>query len=164
MPKTDSSGKIDLALEIKSKIRGKVTLVGIGNPLRGDDGFGPALIQELRGKVTWPLFDCETAPENYITPILNTNPDTIVFLDAADLGKTPGQIGVYSISEVSGIGFSTHTASLKLVSELFIASNSNLNILIIAIQYRDSSFGSNLSEEVKIGIERLKAVFFTFTG
>ena len=45
------------APDAKSRIRsvfgakGKVVIVGIGNLLRGDDGFGPALIERLSGNV-----------------------------------------------------------------------------------------------------------------
>ena len=30
---------------------GRVVVIGVGNPLRGDDGAGPAVIEALRGRV-----------------------------------------------------------------------------------------------------------------
>jgi hydrogenase 3 maturation protease len=36
---------------LKSILKGKVLIVGIGNPFRGDDGAGPALIKNLKSKV-----------------------------------------------------------------------------------------------------------------
>ena len=63
----------------------KIVLVGIGNPLRGDDGFGPALIAALDGQVRAVCIDAGTAPESYAGKIIKENPDTVVFVDAADL-------------------------------------------------------------------------------
>ena len=33
---------------LKDILKGKVVIVGIGNTLKGDDGFGPAVIEQLR--------------------------------------------------------------------------------------------------------------------
>ena len=36
---------------LERRLKGKVAVVAVGNPLWGDDGVGPALIRRLRGKV-----------------------------------------------------------------------------------------------------------------
>lgn len=149
----------EVASEIQRRIRGVVVLVGIGNPLRGDDGFGPKLISALKGTVAAELFDCGTAPENYIIPILNANPGTVVFLDAADFGRPPGEISVFDMSEISGISFSTHNTSPRLLADLFRTGDSKLNIFMVVVQPKNLSFGENLSAEVKAGIERLRGIF-----
>ena len=149
----------EVASQIRRRIRGPVALVGIGNPLRGDDGLGPKLIDTLKGAVAANLFDCGTAPENYIIPILNANPGSLVFLDAADFGSTPGAIGVFDMSEVSGISFSTHNTSPRLLADLFKTGDARLNIFMVVVQPKSISFGEGLSEEAKAAIERLKRIF-----
>jgi len=37
-----------LLLELKKRLGGRVVIVGIGNVLRGDDGAGPELIEQLK--------------------------------------------------------------------------------------------------------------------
>ena len=64
-------------------LRGKTVIVGMGNPLRGDDGFGPALIERLRGKVSATCIDAGIAPENYVGRIVKETPDTILLVDVA---------------------------------------------------------------------------------
>ena len=149
----------EISAKIKSRIKGNVTLVGIGNPLRGDDGFGPKLIEALKGSVKAAIFDCGTAPENYIIPILNSNPDTVILLDAADFRGSPGDIGVFNMEEISNMGFSTHNSSPRLLADLFKTGDAGLNIFMVVMQPKNISFGENLSDEMKRGIERLKKVF-----
>ena len=36
---------------LRGRVKGKVVMLGIGNELRGDDGFGPYMIEALEGKV-----------------------------------------------------------------------------------------------------------------
>ncbi len=161
VPRTDA----ELASILKSKIKGAVALVGIGNPIRGDDGFGPTLVEVLKaGAVAASLFDCGTAPENYILPILSSNPDTIILLDAADFGSPPGDIGIFEMSEVSNVGFSTHNSSPRLLADLFTTGDSTLNIFMVVMQPKNTSFGEGVSEEVKSGIERMKRIFAHVLG
>jgi hydrogenase maturation protease len=55
------------------KLRGpKTVIVGIGNILKGDDGVGPLICQQLRGnEICAELIDAGTVPENYIQPIVH---------------------------------------------------------------------------------------------
>ncbi|MDD5495957.1 MAG: hypothetical protein PHP46_02505, partial [Candidatus Omnitrophica bacterium] len=65
-----------LAQDIKKRIKGKLAIVGIGNIIRGDDGLGPKFIEMIRARrLNIHLFDCGTAPENYIFPILSSSCD-----------------------------------------------------------------------------------------
>jgi len=147
-------------LNIKNRIRGKTTIVGIGNPLRGDDGFGPRLIEMLKErKLSISLFDCGTAPENYIFPILSTSCNTIILIDAANFGIVAGDIKVLDLDEISDVSFSTHNSSLRLFIDLLKTGQDNLNIFIISIQPKTTALGEPLSEEVRSGIDVLANIF-----
>jgi hydrogenase 3 maturation protease len=79
--------------DIKDRLKGVVTIIGIGNIMRGDDGFGPKLIESLKKRSTKAiLFDCGTVPENYIFPILATSCDTVILVDAADFDSFFGRV------------------------------------------------------------------------
>lgn len=146
----------DLKLDIKNRIKGKVTIAGIGNIIRGDDGLGPKLIELLRKrKINASLFDCGTAPENYIFPMLTTSCDTLILIDAADLKIAPGQARVLDLENIANISFSTHNPSPRLFIDLLKMGKEDLNIFIVSVQSKNTSLGVPLSEEVLKGLEVL---------
>lgn len=150
----------NLKIDIKNRIRGKVTVIGIGNIIRGDDGCGPKLIESLKKKkINANLFDCGTVPENYIFPILTTSCDTVILVDAADFKSEPGTVKVLSLNEVSGTGLSTHNSSLRLFTDLLMTGKDNLNIFVVSIQPKTIAFGESLSKEAKSGIDALSEIF-----
>lgn len=160
MSDSKSALKDNLRSEIKNRIKGIVTVIGIGNIMRADDGCGPKLIEVLKKKKPRSnLFDCGTVPENYIFPILTTSCDTVILVDAADFRMPPGSIKVFSLDEVSGAGLSTHNFSLRLFTDLLMTGKDNLNIFVVSIQPKTVKLGETLSKEVASGIETLADAF-----
>ena len=146
-----------LAREIKDKMVGKATIVGIGNIMRGDDGLGPKLIEMIKAEhVNAKLFDCGTAPENYAIPILASAADTVIFIDAADMGKAPGEIAVMGIEKISDISFSTHSPSPRLFIDLLKTGKDDLNVFFISIQPKSTTLGSHVSDEVLRSLDLVK--------
>ena len=145
---------------IKSRIKGKVSIVGIGSIIRGDDGLGSKFIELMRARCARAeLFDCGTAPENYIFPILSTSCDTVVLIDAADMGMAPGGIKIFSLEEISNVSFSTHNPSPRLFTDLLKTGKDDLNIFVISIQPKTTALGVPLSQEVLQGLDILAAAF-----
>jgi len=140
--------------QLRERLRGRVVIAGVGNPLRGDDGFGPLMIQRLRGKVKAALFDCGSAPENFLGPIRRLNPDTILVLDAADFSADPGEVRVFDSSQWQGGGFSTHHLSLNLFADLLMADTS-ARIYLVAVKPKTIGFDQPMSPEVREGCRKL---------
>ena len=150
----------DIKSAIKERLKGKVTIVGIGNIIRGDDGLGPKFIEAMKARSpAASLFDCGTAPENYIFPILATSCDTVVLVDAADMGTAPGGIKIFGLDEIANVSFSTHNPSPRLFTDLLMTGKDNLNIFVISIQPKTTALGSLVSEEVIKGIGILADAF-----
>lgn len=146
--------------DIKNRLKGIVTIIGIGNIMRGDDGFGPKLIESLRKKNTKAnLFDCGTVPENYIFPILATSCDTVILVDAADLRAEPGNASLLTLGELSGAGLSTHNASIRLFTDLLMTGKDGLNIFAVTVQPKSIAFGESLSPAVSESVNRLAEIF-----
>jgi hydrogenase 3 maturation protease len=146
--------------DIKEKLKGIVTIIGIGNIMRGDDGFGPKLIECLKKKNTKAnLFDCGTVPENYIFPILTTSCDTVILADVADLKAEPGTIKLLALGELSGAGLSTHNASIRLFTDLLMTGKDGLNIFAVTVQPKSIAFGESLSPAVLDSIDKLTDMF-----
>ena len=146
--------------DIKERLKGIVTIIGIGNIMRGDDGFGPKLIENLKKRKTKAnLFDCGTVPENYIFPILNTSCDTVILVDVADLKAEPGSMKVLTLGELSGAGLSTHNSSIRLFTDLLMTGKDGLNIFAVTVQPKSIAFGESLSPVVSEGVDKLTDIF-----
>lgn len=147
---------------ITGRLKGKLAIVGIGNIIRGDDGLGPKLIEILRSRGGLPgvsLFDCGTAPENYIFPILSTSCDTLMLVDAADIGKEPGAVEIIDLDKISRVSFSTHNPSPRLFTDLLKTGKEDMNIFVISIQPKSTGIGAPLSEEVLDSLEDIADIF-----
>lgn len=139
---------------LKSILKGKVVIVGIGNTLRGDDGAGPALIERLQAKVKASCIDAGSAPENFSGKILKEKPDTILMVDALHLGLAAGE---YEVLEKEGIvkaGLTTHDISPRMFIE-YLKSQTSADIFILGIQPKELSLGEGLSLPVKKTLEKV---------
>lgn len=141
----------------KEIFKGKVVIVGIGNTMRGDDGFGPALVERLKGKLKAVCIDSGSAPENYTGKIVKENPDTILLVDALHLGRAPGEYELLKKEEILNSGFSTHDISPKLFIE-YLEDQTHADIYMLGVQPKDISFGQEMSSEVKKTVKEIADV------
>lgn len=129
----------------------RVAVLGVGNRLRGDDGVGPIVIDGLReAGLNEGLFDCGTAPENYIAPALELEPEGVLFVDACAFGGHPGEFRLFSRQEIDELAMalvSTHTLPLAMTVEL-IALQSPARIALLGVQPAQVEFGLPLSPAV----------------
>ncbi|MGB2599066.1 MAG: hydrogenase 3 maturation endopeptidase HyCI [Candidatus Omnitrophota bacterium] len=135
-------------------LKGKIVFVGVGNTLRGDDGFGPALIEGLRGNTEATCIDAGTAPENYAGKIIKEKPDTIVIFDAAHLDLAPGEFDILKKDEIARSGFTTHDQSPSMFIE-YLENETKADIYMLAVQPENVSFGEEMSGSVKKAIEEI---------
>ena len=160
MKSSEITTSAELKSTIKNRIKGRVAIVAIGNIMRGDDGLGPKLIEILRTRpVRASLFDCGTAPENYIFPILSSSCDTVVLVDAADLRVPAGKAKVFDLDDIANVGFSTHNLSPRLFTDLLKAGKEDLNIFAVCVQPESTKLGEGLSREVLKGLDLLADAF-----
>jgi len=122
-------------------------ILGIGNPLRGDDGFGPALVARLQGNPFVRCFDVGTAPENYLGKIVKENPDTVLLVDAVHLEQSAGTIAILAKDEIVKSGFTTHDLSPTLFIE-YLEQNTQAKIFLLGVQPRTIAFGEEFSTPV----------------
>lgn len=160
MRSSKDTGLSNLKANIRDRIKGNVAIVAMGNILRGDDALGPKLIELLKVRgVKASLFDCGTAPENYIFPILSTSCDTVILVDAADMGLKPGEIKAFGLDEIRNVSFSTHNPSPRLFTDLLMTGKDNLNIFVVSVQPKTTRLGDGLSKEVMSGLDLLADTF-----
>lgn len=148
-----------LLTHLKSHLKGKVVILGIGNTLRSDDGVGSILASHIKDKVKFMVFDAEVNPENYLGKITKEKPDTIVIIDAVDFGGSPGEFRVLEADDLKTANlFSTHNASLSLLIN-YLQSHLKVDIIILIIQPKNISFGERLSPEISETLGKLEVWF-----
>ncbi|MFH1776973.1 MAG: hydrogenase 3 maturation endopeptidase HyCI [Candidatus Omnitrophota bacterium] len=138
-------------------LKGKIVIVGVGNTLRGDDGFGPMLIDRLKFNTRLVCINAGSAPENYTGKIIKENPDTILIIDAVHLGLRPGEYDVLRPDEIIKSGFTTHDISPRMFIE-FLQKETKADIYLLGVQPGNISFGAEISVEVKRTLEKIKAL------
>ncbi len=132
-----------------------MVILGIGNPLRGDDGFGPALIERLQGRVKAVCLDGGSAPEVYAGKIVKERPDTILIVDALHLGRRPGEYEVLRKDEIARMGFSTHDISPNMLLD-YLQIETGAGIYMLGVQPESIRFGLELSEPLRKTLKKLE--------
>jgi hydrogenase 3 maturation protease len=141
-----------------SQLRGsRALIVGIGNPLKGDDGAGPLVCQQLAGGVCADLIDAGTVPENYIQPIIEKAPQNLLIVDAVDFGGAPGAIGVFKPDQLSCVAVSTHALSPHLFIDI-IRREIDADVYLIGIQPSQVGLGQSVCPAVSGAVERVACV------
>jgi hydrogenase 3 maturation protease len=150
---------------LKSRLKGKVLILGVGNPLRGDDGAGPHLIEQLNGKIDADLLDCGEVPENFLGKITELRPDTILIIETVHLGASPGAVAIIEPDDfdcsATGHMRYTHHASLYLAMN-YLKIEIGAEVFVLGIQPKKTEFGMKISNEVKKTLSILKEILMMF--
>ena len=136
-------------------VKGRLVIVGIGHPLRGDDALGPCLIKLLEGHVDALCIDAGSAPENYLGKIIKASPDVVLFIDAVDFNKEPGYYKILKQEEILKTGFTTHDLSPKILIE-YLAEETRARMYLLGIQPKDLGLGQPLSAPVQKALSELE--------
>jgi coenzyme F420 hydrogenase subunit delta len=141
-----------------------VLILGCGNILFGDDGFGPAVAQHLQDNFTIPADVCVLNTGTSVRKILfdtmlsDKKPSKIVIVDAMDLEREPGEIFAIDLDSYPKIkldDFSMHQIpTSNLLREL--RDFCNIEIIVTACQVSSipESVKPGLSDAVKAAVGR----------
>ena len=138
----------------KKIFKGKVVIVGIGNSLKGDDAFGPLLIDRLKGKIKAVCIDAGSAPENYTANVVKENPDTILIVDAVHLDLKPGEYEILKKSDIIRSGFTTHDISAGMFIE-YLKSRTKADVYMLGAQPGNIRLGDEMSDVMKKTLDDL---------
>lgn len=128
----------------------RLVVIGIGNPLRGDDAIGLKVIQKLSRKIpeNVRLLECGVIPENYFSKIEEFKPTHVLMIDAAHLNGEAGASRLISIEEIAGTALSTHTLPLSFLAEI-IKQNIGADVKLLGIQPESVEFKEGLSPKLQ---------------
>jgi len=142
--------------ELPDHLRKRVLVLGVGNSLFGDDGFGPATIQFILRSMELPRDICVMDVGTSIMPILfdillsDAGPKKLIILDTADLGKRPGElvrVPVEQLPQTRGSVFSFHTFSARRVLQE-LKDQKSLEVIVLACQ------AGSIPSEVEEGLSK----------
>ncbi len=153
----DTMGAEGLFEQLDTLRGSKTIIVGIGNVLKGDDGAGPLVCQQLHGKVCAELIDVGTVPENYIQSIIKKAPQNLLIIDAVDFGASPGAMNVFKPEQLNNLVISTHTLSPRLFIDV-ICRSIKVNVYFVGIQPFQTKLGQPLSVDVDKAVQQLSHI------
>ncbi|MBN2448455.1 MAG: hydrogenase maturation protease [Phycisphaerae bacterium] len=114
----------------------RAVVLGIGNRDRGDDAFGPAVIDLIIARSSIPALDGGKAPENYLPLIASYKPRVVLCIDAAELGRAPGHLTLCGPDAIETGGISTHAGSVTLLAD-YLAMTVGAECLFVLAQRGD---------------------------
>ncbi len=137
-----------------------VLILGVGNLLLTDDGFGVHVINELR-KIPLPpnvtLIDAGIVSHQLIPDFHEA--DLLIFIDAVQAGDVPGSIFKFSPEDMrfmSNLKMSLHDMSLIDVLQMTELTGKRPETVIIAVQPKDvTSPSMELNEEIRAVIPKV---------
>jgi hydrogenase 3 maturation protease len=144
--------------ELARRLQGRVVIIGIGNPIRGDDAFGPLLARRLQGRVAAQVVDAEDVPESYLRTVIAASPETVLFLDAIDLGEPPGSAAVLESGELTSYVPSTHRMPLSMLMDI-VGKEAGARVAVLAVQPGQVELGGPLSAAVEATVSVLEELF-----
>lgn len=144
-------------------MKGKIAVIGIGNPLRKDDGIGIVLLERLRKQKkklspTLEFIDGGTGGMNLLHIL--SQYDTVIIIDAVDFRGKPAENHMYQLEEMysrkTAVSVSTHESDfLKVIRLSEQLQKRPYKVFIFAVQPKDVSFGTTFSDEIAQAVDPL---------
>ncbi len=140
-----------------------VLILGCGNILIGDDGFGPAVAKHLQGNFMIPadicVFDAGTSVREILfdTILSDKRPSKIVIVDAMDCGRKLGELfrlDIDSLPKIKIDDFSMHQIpTSNMLREL--RDHCGIEVIVIACQVAGTcdSVNPGLSTPVEAAVK-----------
>jgi len=138
--------------------RGRIVILGVGNPLKGDDAAGLLCVEALlkgipakarRGVKILRAYD---VPENYTGIIRKFRPTRVIIIDAALAGLKPGDIFVLERDKIAIEEISSHKIPLMVLIS-YLEQSIECKVTVLGIQAKDLSFGSPVSPIIKTAVK-----------
>jgi len=139
----------------------RVVLVGIGSPIRRDDGVGLRVIELLEEKNLRNilLLRAETVPESYTGAIRDYSPTHILLIDAANFNGEPGEGKIIPTQMIANVSVSTHSLPLNIFAD-YVRKSICDNVKLLCIQGVEIGLGEGLTPEVEEGAKNVAELLY----
>ncbi|MBE6493104.1 MAG: coenzyme F420-reducing hydrogenase, FrhD protein [Methanosphaera stadtmanae] len=125
-------------------------IIGCGNILYGDDGFGPAVIEYMKEhniilEGDTQLIDGATSAPHYIFTLPENKWKNIIIIDIASMNKKPGEIDVLKLNQIKEQERYLDVHGISATDPLHELED-HINIRIVACE------PENVPDEMELGI------------
>ena len=134
-----------------------IIVLGVGNTIHSDDGFGVHAMRRLEGDPRLPndvtLIDGGTQGLELLAFLHDCS--RLLLLDAVDVGATPGTIMRIDGEELKGLatGASVHQLGVAdLLTTLPLVSDIERKVVILGVQPASTDWGTELSPPVETAL------------
>lgn len=148
------------------KISKRLVILGVGNPLRGDDGVGVKILESLKVESQRvKVINCLQVPENYLGEVIDFKPDKVLFIDGIDAGLPAGELIFTESLDDRRINLilSTHGIPLN-VSASYIRASVGASAALLGVQVSSIGFGEGLTREVEDAAKSISAILSKLLG
>ena len=143
---------------LADELKRSTVVVGMGNPLRGDDAAGTLVAAALQS-CSWPsVCDAGMVPENVVGRVCALSPDNVIIVDAVDFGGEPGAQAWFAPDEIDGKFASSHAPSLELFAA-FVETETSARTAVLGIQPGCCDFGAEVSPAVVRAVDQVVDAF-----
>ncbi|MDR2854654.1 MAG: coenzyme F420-reducing hydrogenase, FrhD protein [Methanomicrobiales archaeon] len=153
----------------------EIVVCGCGNPLYADDGFGPAVVEEIKEKFSdsipagVKIIDAGLGAPHFLFNLIGDSDEVsvkrIIIIDIADFGGTPGQLALLDVNDLPpGAYRDVHSWDL---TEPLHRLKSTIDITIIGCQPKrvtKPDFEIGLTDEVEAAIPKAISTLFELLG
>jgi hydrogenase 3 maturation protease len=134
--------------DLARRLRGKRTVIlGVGNPMQGDDAIGPNLVDLLHGRVEATLIYGGEVPENYLGSIRAARPEVVLIVVALELGAEPGSLIILDADRLRALENFTRNPGLAFLA-MMIQDETSAEVILVGIQPQATKFAAEMSEPV----------------
>lgn len=140
----------------------ELLVLGCGNILFGDDGFGPAVVEYFQENYEFPPEASVINAGLSVREILFTivlaekRPKKVIIVDAVDAGRSPGEVFELELSEIPEVkidDFSMHQLpTSNLLKELKEICGVEVKIISAQVQHIPDEVAPGLSRVIKQAI------------
>ncbi len=140
----------------------EVLVLGCGNILFGDDGFGPEVVENLKENYEIPpdasVINAGLSAREILFPLVisERRPKKIVIVDAMDVGREPGEIFELDVSDIPEKkidDFSMHQLpTSNLLRELKNMCGVDVQIISIQVQHIPDEVSPGLTKVIRESI------------
>ena len=134
-----------------SRCSGSIDLLGVGNPIRGDDAVGLAIASELRQTLGanpvrgYKIHRATLAPERLLSKLALSSGKILIF-DAVEASREPGAIVCATLGGTKYGYFATHNIPLTLIPGM--ASRTD-DVYLVGVQPLSVEVGEGLTDVVR---------------
>ena len=137
--------------QLATGLEGVVVVMGIGNPLRGDDAAGSLAARQIVSAPGVCVIDAQDVPEDCLLRVVNQHPDIIVLIDSVDLDSEPGSVAFLDRDQLAEYWPSTHRMPISLLMRI-LARETHARVIGIGIQPAQTEFLKPLSNAVAASV------------